>query len=85
MGMVRAEHRGNDTMIRLFALAGIALGVACAALYLDSQPRYAAPGAILGVVARTPVLGLIEYHHELARLAEQARGQQAEIDACLIR
>jgi hypothetical protein len=31
------------------------------------------------------VLGMIEYRFELARLAEQARGQQAEIDALLIR
>jgi len=73
-------------MIRSTALAGIALGVACAAgLYLDLQPRHALPGAIVGASVRTPVLGLLEYRYELARLAEQARGQQAEIDALLIR
>ena len=73
-------------MIRSTALAGIALGVACAAgLYLDAKPRHAPPGAIVGAAARTPVLGLLEYRYELARLAEQARGQQAEIDALLIR
>jgi hypothetical protein len=73
-------------MIRSSALAGIALGLACAAgLYLDLQPRHAFPGAIVGAAARTPVLGMIEYRFDLARLAEQARGQQAEIDALLIR
>ena len=68
-----------------YALSGVALGLVIAGLYLDAQPRYAAPGAIVGPLARTPVLGLIEYRMELDRLADQARGQQAEIDALLIR
>jgi hypothetical protein len=73
-------------MIRYSIAAGIALGVACAAgLYLDLQPRHALPGAIVGAAARPPVLGMIEYRFELARLAEQGRGQQAEIDALLFR
>ena len=49
------------------------------------QPRYVAPGAILGPLARTPILGLIEYRMELDRLADLARDQQAEIDALLVR
>ena len=49
------------------------------------QPCYVAPGAILGPLARIPVLGLIEYRLELERLADIARDQQAEIDDCLLR
>ena len=73
-------------MIRSAALSGVALGLVMAlGLYMDVQPRYVAPGAILGPLARTPVLGLIEYRIELDRLADIARDQQAEIDALLVR